>query len=466
MNAAGFPIVIVESAARSRGLERYAEWGTLAAIFLLFTNAVVVGVNFHGVPRSAALLVPMLFAPPLAIALLLRGERLQISSPLLWAGVYYLVQFAGCFVSRHPIEAMDGFVESLSEGLILYLLVSNALRTESMLRRAVWTLLAAGALMGALVGYQQVTHSFDNEFFGFAQTGAQLGGAEDGVQQVRLAGPIGEVNKFAQFMSMLIPLALFSLPSARTRTGKLLIVAAMGLVTLAAVLAFSRGIAVGLALTFAIMACMGAVRMKHVLISGLVFALAVAAVPEYSKRLMKLANLGGLVSGARGGPSPDSSTEGRLTEMIAAGLVFAEHPILGVGPGMARHHYRESAEIAGGRVRSGPREAHNLYLHIAAENGLLGLLAFGGMISATFINLQRARRRHRRSRPDLSLLATGLMMSIVVYLTTGLFLHISYVRYFWLFLGLTAAAGWVLGARSSVHVFRGYIAEARPEPAR
>ena len=109
---------------------------------------------------------------------------------------------------------------------------------------------------------------------------------------------------------------------------------------------------------------------------------------------------------------------------------------------------------------------HSLYLQIAAEHGLLGLLAFGGMITAAFVELQRARRRLKRSRPELSLLVTGLMMSLVVYLTTGLFLHAAYVRYFWLFLGIAGAASCVLGARSSANVFEASAVDARPEPIR
>jgi putative inorganic carbon (HCO3(-)) transporter len=109
--------------------------------------------------------------------------------------------------------------------------------------------------------------------------------------------------------------------------------------------------------------------------------------------------------------------------------------------------------------------AHSLYLQIAAEHGMLGLLAFAGMIASALFQLQHTGRRLKRSRPELSLLATWLMMGLVVYLTTGLFLHATYIRYFWLFLGVAGAASSVLGARSSVHTFGGYAVGAHPEPA-
>ena len=39
----------------------------------------------------------------------------------------------------------------------------------------------------------------------------------------------------------------------------------------------------------------------------------------------------------------------------------------------------------------------------------------------------------------MAALVTGFMLSIVAYLATGIFLHMSFIRYFWLMLGLAAA---------------------------
>ena len=36
-------------------------------------------------------------------------------------------------------------------------------------------------------------------------------------------------------------------------------------------------------------------------------------------------------------------------------------------------------------------------------------------------------------------MATAYMLSIVTYLTTGLFLHFAFIRYFWLVVALAAA---------------------------
>ena len=59
----------------------------------------------------------------------------------------------------------------MTEGLLLYLLVVNAVRSERMLVAIVWVLLAVGAVLAVLSIHQEVTQNFRNEYLGFAQVG-------------------------------------------------------------------------------------------------------------------------------------------------------------------------------------------------------------------------------------------------------------------------------------------------------
>jgi hypothetical protein len=65
-------------------------------------------------------------------------------------------------------------------------------------------------------------------------------------------------------------------------------------------------------------------------------------------------------------------------------------------------------------------------------------------MGASLIQLGRARARALPLRPDLAAMAAGLMLAIVGYLASGLFLHLSYARYFWLILALAGAAATVI----------------------
>jgi O-antigen ligase len=310
--------------------------------------------------------------------------------------------------------------------------------------------------MGALVFYQQVTGTYDRNYGGFAQVsnaafeiGEDVAGAE--LLQPRLAGPLGVQNRFAQTLAMLLPLALALFWSTRSLMARLVALACFQLVGIGIALAFSRGAALGIAFMFLCMLFMGYIRMRHLAIVCAMLALVAVAVPQYAVRLSSLARVGDALEfgSSTGFRNTDGATRSRLTEMLGAALAFADHPVVGVGPGMYREHYREYAERAGLKVKMTDRESHSLYLGLAAEHGLLGLLVFTLIVAVTFWELLRARRRWRRERPELANLAGGLLMALVGYLAIGFFLHFAYIRYFWLMMGLAAAASRVAPARAT-----------------
>jgi O-antigen ligase len=122
-------------------------------------------------------------------------------------------------------------------------------------------------------------------------------------------------------------------------------------------------------------------------------------------------------------------------------MVFADHPIIGVGPGLFKYYYRDYAESIGLQIHITTREAHNLYLDIAAETGLLGLILFLAILLGTLRSLAHTRRRWTQSRPELANLATSFLLAITSYMTTGLFLSMAYERYLWIMLALAGAVG-------------------------
>jgi hypothetical protein len=67
-------------------------------------------------------------------------------------------------------------------------------------------------------------------------------------------------------------------------------------------------------------------------------------------------------------------------------------------------------------------------------------------VVVSLVGLARARRAALATRPDLAALATGFLLSIVAYLASGVFLHLSYARYFWMMLALAGVAAIVVRA--------------------
>jgi O-antigen ligase len=110
------------------------------------------------------------------------------------------------------------------------------------------------------------------------------------------------------------------------------------------------------------------------------------------------------------------------------------------------------------------REAHNLYLGMAAELGLIGLTVFLIIVGLTLRDLARARRAVRQHDSLMADITTGFMLSIVAYMATGIFLHMSFIRYFYLMLALAAASGLVSMAIARAHADDAGNAKPLAEP--
>jgi O-antigen ligase len=419
---------------------------------ILYSNAAVIGARFHGIPFVIAAAFPLLLCLPIARDLLLRGLSPVIAPALPFVLAFLVVQLVGALFSVAPERSLEGVKTFLFEGLLLFVLFTNAIRTPEVLRRVLWAVTLAGAGLGTLVAYQQLTGSYSTDFGGFAQLDADgLGFYTDGfrgegaARQKRIGGPIGEPNRWAQIMLVLVPIALFQVRASSRRLHKLIGTGVCIAILVGGSLGFSRGGAVGFGFTVLLMTLMGYVKGRHIAAAAAGLLVVALLVPQYAVRLGSLGNVLNLASSTSGPglENADSGTRGRITEMVAAGLVFADHPFVGVGPKMFREHYIEYARIAGGRARGVPRQAHNLGLDIAAENGALGLIAFGGVVFVTLRELLIARRRLRGRQPELENLVMGLFFAVITYLATSVFLHASYIRYAWFLLAVAGAVSQV-----------------------
>ena len=427
----------------------------LAVVFVLYTNAAGIAVQFHHVPFIVGAAFPLVLLLPLVKAVLFRREKLVVDKILPLILVFVLIQAIGTWFADKPDVAILNLVQSAVESIGFYFLLTNVIRTPETLRRVIWTLLAAGTFMGGLSVVQQSTRTFNNNYGGFAQmsnasfrTGEKT--IEGDVEQNRLSGPIGEQNRYAQIMLMLVPLGMFRLWGERSGALRILAVVSTGFCLAGAALTFSRGGAVGFVLVLIVMVLMGYIRLRQLATVFVGIAVLLVALPQFSARMASMGRLASMGSDDGNADSTaDGSIRSRLGEMMAAALVFADHPVIGVGPGLYPDHYRQYAEILGVKFKQKNRQAHSLYLALAAEAGGAGLLCFLFMVGLTLRELTRSLGNSGRSIPEMATLASGLMFALVVYLTTGLFLHFSFARYFWFILALAGAAARIAGENAA-----------------
>jgi O-antigen ligase len=418
-------------------------------VAVIYSNAVVVATQLHGVPRVFAVGVPVALAVPLAHRLLVRRQPLVIVRALPVLVVFGAIQAASTLGAVTPGVSIDKMAEFLTEGLALFLLVTNTVVGADQVRRAVWALLFVGGALGALSLLQSVTGTYGQDYLGFAQiSDATVGVESDPTAAVpRLAGPIGETNRYAQVMLVLFPLGLVQALGGATRRVRLLSAVATALIATGVVLTFSRGAAVGLAVVLVVAVAMRILKVRWLLLVAGCLAAVLPFVPAYAQRLATLGEVAdaGNPFASRG---VDGAIQGRLSENLSALAAMREHPLLGVGPGGFPSVYQRYVRDLGIRPHEGEREAHNLYVGTGAELGLLGLACFLAVVAVVLRDLLRARRLLAATDPGTATLAAGFVLALVAHLASGLFLHQAFQRYFWLLLALAACAAAVAQVRA------------------
>lgn len=441
------------------------ELSTHLVLFVVYTNVGVALAQQGGASGAAAGAIVGLLALPLAFHLVIRREELRLDAVFGLMVVLLGIFAVSAALSIDPGTALARMISFMVEGIALYLLVLNVVRTLPVLRRVLWTLLAAGSLLGGLTLYQSLTRSYEQTFLGLAQSTfafaldddapaldlAPQAALEAGAV-TRAGGPMNEPNRFAQILLVLLPLALFQARFGRSRTERLLGLGAGALILAGVLLTYSRGAFLTLAVLVALAAGLGAVRPSRIVLAAVILLIAVPVVaPGYYSRIGSISEaLEVLDPQARTGA--EAVARGRTTETLAAVHAFLDHPFLGVGPGHYLPHYSVKYQLdpsIGLRYLPEPRRAHNLFAEVAAETGLLGLLVFVSMPFVLLRALWSRRRELLEERPDLAFLATAFGLGILGYLGTGVFLHLAFERYYWLLLALAAAATRILSDRAA-----------------
>ena len=428
------------------------ELATLLMVFLLYINFPAILTKQHGVPHLVAGTFIVLLGFPLLESLIHRRESLRVDLTfhlmLLLLGVYLVASF----FARDVGVALGTIQEYVLEGLLLYWLIFNVIRSARTLRRVIWTVLLAGGLLSGLSLYQTVTGSYDQEFGGLAYRNYEEVQDVPGHGEVRrrtwdrAQGPLNEPNRFAQILIVLLPLSAAALRNARSGSARVVAAACGVLIAGGVVATLSRGAFVTLLVLAALMVALRWVRPSRAILFAVALALAAPSVPFFETRMMATVRALGLVPGDAPALTHtlDGAARTRMTVMLAAVRVFRDHPVLGVGPGQFAPFYSQeygrNPDIKFRDLPPGAWRAHSLYLEIAAETGLLGLSVFVGIVILLLHRLWAMRRRWLGRDQELADLATAFGLSLIAYQLTGVFLHLSYQPYYWFLLALTGAA--------------------------
>lgn len=308
--------------------------------------------------------------------------RLPLIAPLLLFAGSQAVALVGATSYN---EALPELLKWL-QVVVLYVVVAAALPA----RRAGWLLaglLAAAASQAALGIYQFLTQSGPEQF-------VLLG------RYLRAYGTFRQPNPFAGYLGLAAPLAVSLAiwawtaaltakrqrrPAGQADPGRALLIllpTAAGLITAGLLVSWSRGAWLALAAALAAVVLAHARRAAPALIvAAAVLLLAVAVIgpanllpPFVVERIGDLQDYVGLSDVARTEVTDANfAVMERLAHWQAAINMWTARPWLGVGPGNYAVQY---ALYRLPRWHDALGHAHNVYLNVAGESGILGLAAY------------------------------------------------------------------------------------------
>lgn len=420
-------------------------------VFLLYTNLPVVLAVDDVLPAAVALVVPALLAVAAAHGAVVQRRPIVFDRTLALMCVFLVVLLAGAFVATGPEVAVARIGSFLAEGLAICFLVRNAVRTPTELRAVIVAALAAASVLAGLAVFQAATGAYEQEFLGLAQRsvdhleGMPASYALELGDEDRARGPVDDPNRFAQILLMVAPLAFVLQRNASRRRSAIMAGACFALLVGGVLVTYSRGAFVTMVALAVLAAAMRLVSRRRLAL-GLAASclLAPLVAPGYTQRVLSISGVAGLFGSVE--VEADGPTRGRTTEMLAALAAYIDHPIIGVGPGQYLFHAVEYQALPEVSIRelAVPRRAHSLYLEMAAESGTFGLLVFTLIPLLLLRDLRVLRLGLARRRPESARLAAGFSLAVLSYLGTGVFLHLSFERYYWFMIGLTAAAAGLL----------------------
>lgn len=309
--------------------------------------------------------------------------------------------FSCLFVSNAvaPFAIVQPFVSYLAIFVAIVICVNSLRRLQ----------FAALALIGALdLASLYFLREYQNAGFGATRAAGWV---------------VGDGNYFACAALLTIPIAYQLISSTREQTLKWFYRGSLFLTILAVVTSGSRGALAGLCAIIG-MALLSSKNKFGALAACMLIVLVLLVAPGTPIKRIVSPGYGDV-----------TSTEAHEALWKFGMRMVLEHPLFGIGVGNFKP-YTVTYHVT---ARTDGFEAHNAYIHLAAETGVLGfLLYFGVNISAILLLEQIRKGATLIKHAYLYLLATGIQHGIVGFAVAAFFISAQSEKPFWIVISLAA----------------------------
>jgi O-antigen ligase len=253
-----------------------------------------------------------------------------------------------------------------------------------------------------------------------------------------VGGFLGDENDLSLALNMVIPFAFFLALDAERLRNTIACLLLLLLLLAANIATMSRGGFIGLAAV----AIGGWLFSRRKVASGLLLAFLVVmatvlAPEEYWREIRTIVNA-----------TQDPTGAERMYTWAVAWKMFLANPLFGVGQGNVPWELSsyQPAEGFEGRSLAG-RAVHSLYLTLLPELGLIGAVIVVAMVYAILRRLRSVTVQARRLADGprglearrLAALSRAMLVSLVGYLVSGVFISVLYYPHFWLLSGFAVA---------------------------
>ena len=310
------------------------------------------------------------------------------------------VAFIAAASSAFAAVALRGFVTKTLEWFIIYFLCVEVFTDKKHLRIALGIFLfsACATCVDAVLQFHVTGTSI------FRSRHIVRGGATSG-----FAHP----NGLGAYLTVVIPLALAYCFSRRgNKIVRLLLIGFFAIAAWAVVVTFSRGawVGAGVGILFVLYALRRTYTLWFVALMLIAGFCAFAFSSGNARRVIRIDT-----------ENISQTAHWRLGLWADSITMIKERPLFGHGTNTFMRLFQGYRRKAGGKYDYDPTYAHNCYLQLAAETGLIGFGVFVWILARFFKKTVAVMRAGIRQRFDMAIVLAGITAGICGYLTHSFF---------------------------------------------
>jgi len=333
------------------------------------------------------------------------NQKLRVNEPQ----IILLLAFLGCIVMSHLSHgylggAWDSFLK-FGPNVVMFFLFVNALNTEKRIKIAIWLIIILTAVL-AVQGIYQYNHGF--------------GWAGQPLSQVTKETPNGRITWIGIFndpndLALTFVVAIGFLISFIFNKSAWLIKIAS--VPLAALLIYSLYLTNSRGGYLAFAATIGYFFLRK--FKNKFVAIAIGTILAFVVLLVGPSRMADV-------SAEEDSAQGRIEAWYSGFQMLKSAPLFGVGYGMFTDYH--------------DRTAHNSYILVAAEEGLVGMVVWIALIYICFKGFFAIRSQENAS---LNFNIQGLEAALFGFLCSAYFLSRAYIAILYLIIALASATSYL-----------------------